>query len=308
MGLLSGTLPVCGKRGDRGVLKIEKKALEWAEKHMYQLTVLLVCILALYMRRSAIWWTSPDVGYYFDRHGNHTQSSFYYVLVTLAQYLPMLPLHVMKWLYSLADLGVIVLGVLVIDRDWKKLSLKKTLFLILFILSPVAYLRGAVWAQPDSLAFGLILAAYLMWNRGWRKRAMILAVLGIAIYPCFILLVVGYLWLSDRDGDGKVWICFTVLLAGVLAVQGLSGALLGDTWQEGIRTCFRWMAYEPYTGVLYKKNGMDWILQIINVCGYGAAMTSALLAYRRRMSYMAALAVHLAVLLVYGSLLFPGGV
>lgn len=287
------------------MLKIEKKALEWAEKHMYQLTVLLVCIIALYMRRSAIWWNSPDIGYYFDRHTNHTQSSFYYVLVMLAQYLPMLPLHVMKWFYSLADFAVIFLGTMVMDRDWKKLSLKKTLFLIVFILSPVAYLRGAVWAQPDSLAFGMILAAYLMWSRGWRKWALVPAALGVALYPCFILLVVGYFWLSDHGCNGKIWIYFMVLFAGVLTVQGLSGVILGDTWKEGIRTCFRWMAYEPYMGVLYKKNGIDWGLQIINVCGYGAAMTSVLLAYRRKISYIAALAIHLAVLLVYGSLLFP---
>lgn len=287
------------------MLKIEKKALEWAEKHMYSLTVLLVCALALYMRRGAIWWSSPDVGAYFDWHENHIQSAFYYALVRLAQYIPMLPLHVMKWLYSLADLAVILLGVMALDGDWKKLSLRKILFLIVFTLSPVSYLRGAVWAQPDSLAFGLILLAYLLWNRGWRKRAMVPAVLGVALYPCFILLVIGYLWLCDRGDGKKAWIYFTVLFAAVLVFQGFNSVILGSTWKEGIRTCFRWMAYEPYEGILYKTNGIGWILQMINVCGYGAAMTSALLAYRKKLPYIAAVGIQLAVLLVYGSLLFP---
>lgn len=287
------------------MLKIEKRVLEWAEKHMYPLTILLVCVLALYMRRGAIWWSSPDVGTYFDGHENHIQSAFYYALVRLAQYFPMLPLHVMKWIYSLADMAVIVLSVMAMDGDWKKFSLRKTLFLIVFVLSPVAYLRGAVWAQPDSLAFGLVLSAYLLWSRGWRKCAMVPAVLGVALYPCFILLVIGYLWLSDRDDRKKAWIYFTVLFVAVLVVQGSNSMILGGTWKEGIRTCFRWMAYEPYMGVLYKVNGIDWILQMINVCGYGAAMTSVLLAYRKKLPYIAAVGIHLAVLLVYGSLLFP---
>lgn len=287
------------------MLKLEKRLLEWAEKHMYQLTVLLVCVIALYMKRGAIWWNSPDVGYYFDRHTNHTQSAFYYILITLAQYLPMLPLRVMKWIYSLADFAVVFLGAMAMDGEWKKLSLKKTLFLVVLSLSPIAYLRGAVWAQPDALAFSLILAAYLLWVRGQKKCALISAVLGAALYPCFLLLIIGYLWFSDNRINGKTWRYLAVLCAGFLAVQGLSGVALGNTWQEGIRTCFRWIAYEPYGGAIYKQDGLGWILQMINVFGYGAAMTSVLLVYRKRISYIAALLIHLAVLLVYGSLLFP---
>lgn len=292
------------------MLKIEKRLLEWAEKYMYQLAALLVCLIALYMRRSAIWWYSPDVGYYFDRHVNHTQSAFYYLLVTLAQYLPLLPLHGMKWLYGLADFAVVFLGVIAMDKDGRKpfyikFSLKKTIFLIVLALSPVAYLRGVVWAQPDSLAFSLILAAYLLWNRGRRWRALIPAVFGAALYPCFILFIVGYLWFSDNRLQGRAWIYFVVLWAGFLALQGLFGVILGDGWQEGIRTCFRWMAYEPYGGALYRQDGLAWLLQMVNVSGYGAAMTSLLLACRRKISYAAALAVHLPVLLVYGSMLFP---
>lgn len=287
------------------MLKIEKKALEWAEKHMYQLTVLLVSLIALYMRRGAIWWYSPDVGAYFDRHVDHTQSSLYYVLVMLVQYLPMTPLHGMKWFCSLADFAVVLFCAMAMDGDWKKLSLKKTLFLVALILSPVAYLRGAVWAQPDSMAFCLILAACLLWNRGWKKWALIPAILGTALYPCFLLLAVGYLWLSGCRADRRTWVYYAVLAAGFLAVQGFCGMITGDTWQEGIRTGFRWMAYEPYEGALYKENGMEWIRQMVSVCGYGGAMTGLLLVYRKKLSYVSVLLIHVVVLLAYGSLLFP---
>ena len=298
-------MPVESGHGGIKMLTAEKKILQWAEKHMHQIAILLVCLIALYLRRGAVWWNSPDVGFYFDRHPNHTQSSFYHVLVLIVQYLPVLPLHGMKWLCILADCVVIYLCAIAMGMSWKKLSFRNSIFLIPMILSPVTYLRGAVWAQPDSIAFCLILAACLLWNRGRRNRALIPAILGAAVYPGFLLLVAGYLWLSEFRRDRKTWIYFVAFLAGFLTVQGLCAVTTGDTWQEGIRTCFRWMAYDPYEGTLYKQNGLEWVLQMINVCGYGAAMTSLLMVWKKKLSHTAALLIHIAVLLVYGSLLFP---
>ncbi len=287
------------------MLMLEKKILQWAEKHMCHLAILLACGIALYLRRGAIWWNSPDVGFCFDRHPNHIQSSLYYVLVLLMQYLPLLPLHSMKWLCILADCGVILFCALGMGGSWKKPALKDSIFLIIIILSPAAYLRGAVWAQPDSVAFCLLLAAYLLWSRGWRKCALIPAVAGAAIYPCFLLLIVGYLWFSGCGGNGRAWIYFAAVLAGLLLILGLSAVAIGETWQEGIHSCIRWMAFDPYEGILYKQDGLAWLLQIVNVCGYGAAIVSLLLARRGKISWTVVLLTHMATLMVYGRLLFP---
>ena len=85
------------------MLKIEKKLLLWTEKHMFLLMAVLGAAVALYLRRTAIWWSSPEVVYYFDGHGNNIQSSFYFLVIQLFQHLPILPLHGIKWLAGLAD-------------------------------------------------------------------------------------------------------------------------------------------------------------------------------------------------------------
>ena len=40
------------------MLKIERKLLLWVEKHMFLLMALLAAGIALYLRRSAIWWAN----------------------------------------------------------------------------------------------------------------------------------------------------------------------------------------------------------------------------------------------------------
>jgi len=299
------------------MLKAEKLVIQFIEKHLYLLMVLLVSAMALFLRRPAVWWNSPDVGAYFDGHANHTQSSLYYVLVSLIQHLPLLPLHSLKWIMGLADFAAATLCVVAAERketvagrketaagSQTKDALKSVVFYTVLIMSPVAYLRGILWAQPDVLAFVCILGAYLLWGKGKKALAVLAAVPGVTVYPAFFLLILGYLWFSDKGVRGKNWIYLGSLAAGFILLQGLCSLILGNTWKEGIMTCFRWTAYEPYGGKLF-EDGLAWVKQMVNVCGYGAAMVSLLLAYKRRVSYIVPLMIHMAVLLVYGSFLFP---
>ena len=79
------------------MLKTEKKLIMWIEKHMFFLMALFAAAVGLYLRKAVIWWASPDASFYFDGHADNIQSAFYYLLVHLLQYLPMLPLHGMKF-------------------------------------------------------------------------------------------------------------------------------------------------------------------------------------------------------------------
>ena len=75
---------------------------------------------------------------------------------------------------------------------------------------------------------------------------------------------------------------------------------------EGLRSLTGWMSREPYQGTIY-ADPLAWGIQMGNLLGYGAAMVSGMAAYRHRISYGTALLIHLAVLLIYGSVLFPAG-
>lgn len=286
------------------MLNIERKVLLWVERNMLLLLVGLAALMGLYLRKAAVWWGSPDVGYYFDSHENHIQSAFYYLLVRMTQYLPALPLHSVKWLAGLADYGVAALCLVAVGGHRERLRIKSAFYLVICILSPVAYLRGICWAQVDSLAFAFLLGAFILWERGRKAAATVLGVPGIALCPCFLLLVLCWLILrreERREGD---WLYFGILAAGSCLLAGISSLLLGQGWTEGLLSCVRWITYDPCLGIAYKEP-LAWVKQMVNLFGYGAAMASGIAAYRHRIPYGAALLIHLAVLLVYGSLLFP---
>lgn len=284
--------------------KLEKKILLWVEKNMFLLILLLALALGLYLRRTAIWWGSPDINYYFDIHENNIQSSFYYLLLVLVQHLPLLPLHSVKWLAVLADYVVAALCFVAVGGHREKLGVKNTFLVVVCILSPLVFLRGACWGQIDSLAFAFLLGGYLLWEKGKKAAGMVLAALGAALYPCFFLLVLGW-WLyrgKERQGkDGLYLGAFVVILC---LLEGASALLLGNSWQNGLLSCIRWMSFDPYEGIVYRE-ALPWIKQMVNLLGYGAAMVSGIAVCRRKIPYAAVLMIHLAVLLTYGSLLFP---
>ena len=288
------------------MLKIERKLLLWVEKHMFLLLAVLAAVMGLYLRRGAIWWNSPDAGYYFDAHQGNIQSGCYHLLVHLVQYLPMLPLHAVKWLAVAADYAVAVLAVIAVGGHREETKLKSSFFFVVCLLSPVGYLRGSCWAQVDSIAFALLLGAYLLWDRGREIAGMVLAVVGVGLYPPFFLLVFGWMLCRRDSFQGKNMILFGGFVAGVCLLQGSAGLLLGWSWMEGLRSCVGWMSREPYLGTVY-EDPLAWGMHMGNLLGYGVCMVSGMAAYRHKLSYTASLIIHLAVLLIYGSLLFPAG-
>ena len=178
------------------MLKIEKKMISWAERHMLWLLVALAAALGLYLRKIVVWWGAPDINCYFDSHENNVQSAFYYLLIHLTQYLPVLPLHSVKWLVGIADYIVAALCFVAVGGLKDGLKIKSAFYLVVCILSPVAFLRGICWAQVDALAFGFLLGAWILWEKEKRAVATALAICGTALYPCFLLLVL--------DARGKI--------------------------------------------------------------------------------------------------------
>lgn len=285
------------------MLKTEKKLLLWIEKHMFLLMALLAAVISLYLKRLAIWWGSPEINYYFDGHENNIQSTFYFLLVRTVQYLPLLPLHSLKWIAGIADYAVAALCFLAVDGHREGLKLKSTFYFVVCVLSPVVYLRGVCWGQADSLAFFFLLASGLLWNKGKKIPALLLALPGIALYPCMILPVLGYL-LYRRELRWKNCVYVLGLALACCLLLGASGAFLGYGLKDALASGIRWASYDPYTGLAYKEP-LLWIKQMINLFGYSGVMISSIAAYRHKISYVTALLINLAVLLVYGSIMFP---
>lgn len=280
------------------MIKGEKKLIDFLEKHMVLLAVLFMSALALYLRRQNIWFYTDDYIYYFDMHDNNIQTPLYYLLVRGTEYSTMSPLHAIKWIGGLADFGVAALGVLLCGNIYslkdsmnqKRGNYEQIKLLLLYaalLFAPVVYLRGCVWAQIDSFAFLLLLAAAYVWDCVGKKGIVVAAIfagVGAALYAPFVPLVIWYcLCVKKEDKLAKyLWVA---VLAVVVVLEVTVCGMVGMTWQQGLLSLIQWTTYHPHTGELYNSVG-EWLWQLLMRWLYGIAVVSLLAAYRRRVPYM----------------------
>lgn len=292
------------------MLKIEKKLIDFLEKHMLLLAVLLITVIALLMRRQNIWYYTSDYIYYFDMHNKNVQSVFYYLFVVLTGYFAEIPLHGVKWMAGIADFAVACMCVFLCKKEiagegklTEKAKWKCVLLYAGCLFAPVVYLRGCVWAQVESMAMAfLLLALYFVKYRENTIAACIAAGVGVALYPFYLVLVVGYILCTGKGKNSKIlYRCLGV--AAVAFLLNIVACLVVDvSWKQGIPSLFRWTSYHPYTGELY-SSAADWLRQMLILGGYGAALLSGLAAFRRKIPYYAAVIIQVLAAVCYGAAL-----
>lgn len=287
------------------MLKMEKRLLEWVEKHMLFLLVLLAAAITFYLKRPAVWWSSPDANAYFDGHANRISSVVSEGIVRLLQHLPLLPLHSVKWLSGLADYGIAFCCLIAVGEK-RPLHVKSAFLLVACMFSPIAFLRGICWAQMDAPALLLLLLAYLLWEREHCSVAMALAVFSCAWYPPLLVVAVLFLLCENKrgEGTGRTVVCMICLVAGTLIVLGICGALLNNSWMDGIQSGIRWLSYDAVTGQLL-MSPIEWLGQMVSLFGYSVSMLGLMAVYQRRMKIYTLAAIFFGVLLVYANILFP---
>lgn len=289
------------------MLKIERRLIEFVEKHMCLLGALILSLLALYLRRIAVWWNYESIGAYFDMHKNYTQTSVYFALVRLVQYFPVLPVHSIKWLAGLADFGVAGLTVYMLGHETD--DRKRLIFYTAILFSPVLFLRGIIWAQLDSVAILLLLTGYVIYDSKLslnKKIGMCLAcipvILAVSLCPYLFPIVVLYLWKKEK-GHQEFWTSVLLLLSGSVVLQLLCTLLTGLPWLDGIFSGIRFLTYHPESGALYVDAG-EWLLQLIYLYSAVAAVFTALAAGKHRISYGWTILIQTVAALLYGAKLF----
>lgn len=288
------------------MLKIERKLLELAEKYMILLSALFLSFLALYLRKIGVWWNYENIAAYFDLHEYHTHTSAYYLLVRLVQYLPLLPVHSIKWLAGISDFGVAGLVVYLLGKETD--GRKKLIFYVVCVFSPVLFLRGIIWAQLDSFAVLLLLAAYALQSGKKQKRradgclALTSVIGAISLCPYLFLIVLFYLW-KNNERQQSFWIQIVSVVAGGMLVQFISASLVGEAWTDGLYSTIRFLTYHSESGMRY-EDATEWLLHMIYLYSPVAAVLTALAAARHRLSYNWTIGIQIVVTVLYGSVLF----
>lgn len=289
------------------MLKIERKAVEFVEKKLFLICVLFLSLLALYLRRIAVWWNYDAIGSYFDMHENYTQTATYFLIVRLVQYLPLLPAHSIKYLAALSDFGVAAMTTYLLGKNAD--DRKRLIFYTVCLFSPVLFLRGVIWAQLDSVAILFLLIGYALYSvrkkigkGGARWFALLSAAVSIALCPHLFLVVLLYLW--KNEGKQRDFWCDLLVLTGVgLAIQFASALLIGASWKEGVLSGVRFLTYHPESGALY-ENGEEWLLQMVYLYSPVGTVLTALATGRHKLSYGWAALTQIVAAVLYGANLF----
>lgn len=289
------------------MLKIERRFIEFVEKHLFLLCALLSVLLALYLRKTAVWWHYGAASSYFDMHRHDTRTVAYHLIVRLSQYLPLLPLHSMKWLAGLADFGVAGLVTYLLGKEAN--DSKRLIFFIACLFSPVLFLRGITWGQIDSVGILLLLIGYALHagegsdGRKYRKwLALLSTACAVSLCPWLFFIVLLYLWRREvRQPD--FWCGILLLTAGVFALQLVSALFLQVSWKESFFSLVRFLTYHPESGMQY-DNAAEWFMQMLCLCGPAASILTMLAAGRHRFPYTWAILIQIVTVVLYGAYLF----
>lgn len=288
------------------MLKTERKLIDFIEKHMLIFQMFLVSALALYIRRIPIWWNTDDVAAYFDFHENCTQSGLYYLLVRAVQYLPMLPVHSIKWISVIGDFGTAVLCLLLVRGKNRDNRLLQVFCYTLCLFSPVMFLRGVAWAQIDSFAVMLFLLGWLLWEKNIRIVPGVCMLLSALLYPCMLFFVFWFLW-SRREEmkESTFWIGNLGFLSVWLILCGLVFLPLEKSFSEGLKNSLAWLTYDPVTGQSF-ATGLDWVLEMLVTLGLPGSVIGGLEFVRRqrKVSAFAVLLVHFLITVLFGNRMF----
>ena len=282
------------------MLKMEKKIFDWIDRYRLVLSLLLTAALTLYLRKIGVWWSYSAVSAAFDLHVNYTESSLYYLLVRVVQYIPILPFHSIKWLAGLCDYILGFLCVYSMEPSVKKWREREIITFIVLIFSPVLYIRGIIWGQIDSVAMVFLVLAYLLWGKDRTIPALVSATVACALYPCLLPVVVLYFFFADKE---KALFYTVWILTDTAVLLGLSSLLLGNGFLEGVETMLRWGTYDVLEGSLFTF-GADWMRQLFVLYGLPVSVLTVLGALRGKLSCKWAVLMQILVTIVYGSTIF----
>ncbi len=294
------------------MLKIEKKLIDFVEKHMLLLMLLLVSLLALYIRRIPIWWNAEDVVAFYDIHDNGTQSYLFHLLVRAVQFLPLLPIHSIKWISVLGDFAVAVLCAWMVRETAKTNAVKWTFSYVMCIFSPVLILRGVSWAQIDSVAVALFLMGWILAERKKNAGAAVLLLFSAVLYPCMMIFAAVLLWTMAKEKDTKsrillfnvpvIWL----LCCGLTAIPVLSDVPAGQAFLSGLESSVAWVIYNPVTGRTF-ATGLEAISEIVIVLGLPVSVIGGIILLKRgkgKLACPAVMIIHFLITVLYGTRMF----
>lgn len=223
------------------MFQLEKKILQFCERHIDILSILGASIMGILIRWSLRYFHSGDASYYLLDWYEQIKSSggfrglgeqvgtynvLYQTIIAFFTYLPINPLIAYKLLsvifdYILAGMtGYFVYHYFGEPRKWKGI-----LAYTLVLLSPIVFVNSAMWGQCDSIyAAFMILSFLMMVDEKYTKSLIFLGIaLAFKLQAAFLLPLYLFIYFYKR----RFSILKFAILPVVLWLSSLPGILAG---------------------------------------------------------------------------------
>lgn len=228
------------------MFKIEKRFLEWVEKHILLFSVIGVTLISMIIRYSfreiisndAYWCLLPWYDVIKENGGIYALGSqvgdynmLYQFLIAIFTYLPIEPLSAYKLLSCIFDyLLAAAMGYFVYDFSEKDRVLKGAMAYMLVLMSPIVFLNSSYWGQCDAIYTFFCVASLLAFCRDKYKLTFVLYGVAFAFKLQAVFLLPFFLFAYFVKKK------FSVLYFGIIPVMmvilSIPGLIMGRSVAE----------------------------------------------------------------------------
>lgn len=228
------------------MFKIEKRFLEWVEKHILLFCVIGVTLISMIIRYSfreiisndAYWCLLPWYDVIKENGGIYALGSqvgdynmLYQFIIAVFTYLPIEPLSAYKLLSCIFDyLLAAAMGYFVYFFSEKDRILKGTMAYMLVLMSPIVILNSSYWGQCDAIYTFFCVASLLAFCRDKYKLTFVLYGVAFAFKLQAVFLLPFFLFAYFVKKK------FSVLYFGIIPVMmvilSIPGLIMGRSVAE----------------------------------------------------------------------------
>lgn len=266
-----------GKEAAGGASKIENRIMDFVNKHILGLAVILLTVLAVAVRKPMIECISADyLPNLIEVEGNHHTPLYMFLMYILSMantaVLPEKTLFfLVKLLCIAADIFAAAMTALCIrehatgkyaadqrrDKGNKRADcgLKAVAAYGAMLFLPMVFLNSSFWAHPDGISVGLMAGAYMLYMR--EKHISAGAAAGIAcgllghyVIALSLIWTVLELFCREEKVIGERGKKFKNACVVVMVVSGMTGMLMGYSYMKCIYKLLCFWRY-PETWMLY---------------------------------------------------------
>lgn len=249
------------------MLKLERRILEWADRHLQTIVLAAFCVLGLLVRWLLRDHLSGDAYYFLlpwyeqikadglsQQVGDY--NLLYQALIALMTCLPVKPLYTYKLLSVIFDYilaagaGYLTAGLAKTDKLWKG-----TIAFGLVLFSPLVVLNSAAWAQCDAIYVSFAIVSLLALLKHRHVTAMILLGLSFTfkLQAVFLLPLFLFVYYTRRSFSAILFLIIPL----TMCAASLPSVFFGRELSEVFLIYFKQTSSYPYMAMNYPS---AWLL------------------------------------------------